>query len=134
MNLYILFSLLLATGKLVAGQNCGCAPNVCCSQYGYCGTSNDFCGTGCQAGPCNAAPTSNGARVADIVTDAFFNGIANQAASGCPGRGFYTRAAFLQAVASYPNFGTTGSADDSRREIAAFFAHVTHETGRKFYN
>ncbi|KAL7106316.1 hypothetical protein ACP275_07G104800 [Erythranthe tilingii] len=28
-----------------------------------------------------------------------------------------------------PHFGTAGSADDSRREIAAFFAHVTHETG-----
>uniref|UniRef100_Q9S9H9 Chitinase PLC-A (Fragments) n=1 Tax=Phytolacca americana TaxID=3527 RepID=Q9S9H9_PHYAM len=32
---------------------------------------------------------------------------------------FYTRDAFLNAVGSYPDFGTTGSSDD-KREIAAF--------------
>ncbi|CAI9108590.1 OLC1v1008234C2 [Oldenlandia corymbosa var. corymbosa] len=71
--------------------------------------------------------------VADIVTDAFFNGIANQAGSGCAGKGFYTRSAFLSAVNSYPAFGTTGSTDDAKREIAAFFAHVTYETGHFCY-
>ncbi|KAK3029639.1 hypothetical protein RJ639_037956 [Escallonia herrerae] len=34
-----------------------------------------------------------------------------------------------QPVGSYSQFGTTGSTDDSKREIAAFFAHATHETG-----
>lgn len=130
-TIYTLLALLLATGKWVSGQNCGCAANLCCSQFGYCGTGNAYCGNGCRAGPCYA-PSGSGVKVADIVTDAFFNGIANQAPSGCPGRGFYTRSAFLQAVGSYPQFGTAGSADDSKREIAAFFAHVTHETGRKF--
>ncbi|KAL3635060.1 Endochitinase ep3 [Castilleja foliolosa] len=71
--------------------------------------------------------------VANIVTDAFFNGIVNQAAGSCAGRGFYTRAAFLEAVRSYPQFGTVGSGDVRRREIAAFFAHVTHETGHMCY-
>ncbi|EYU40975.1 hypothetical protein ABFS82_07G098400 [Erythranthe guttata] len=128
--IYILFALLLATGKWVSGQNCGCASNLCCSQFGYCGTGNDYCGTGCRSGPCfGSSGGNNGVRVSDIVTDAFFNGIINQSPSGCPGRTFYTRSAFLQAAGSYPNFGTAGSADDSRREIAAFFAHVTHETG-----
>ncbi|KAK6124080.1 hypothetical protein DH2020_042165 [Rehmannia glutinosa] len=113
----------------VSAQNCGCAANLCCSQFGYCGTGDPYCGNGCRSGPCYAPQSNNGVRVADIVTDAFFNGIANQAPSGCPGRGFYTRSAFLQALGSYPGFGTVGSTDDSRREIAAFFAHVTHETG-----
>ncbi|KAL2230343.1 UNVERIFIED_CONTAM: Endochitinase EP3 [Sesamum indicum] len=131
--IYTLLALLLASGKWVSGQNCGCASNLCCSRYGYCGTGNDYCGDGCQAGPCYAPPGNNGVKVADIVTDSFFNGIANQAPSGCPGRGFYTRSAFLQALASYPKFGTTGSVDDSKREIAAFFAHVTHETGHMCY-
>lgn len=81
---------------------------------------------GCQSGPC----TSGG--VAAIVTEAFFNGIANQAATSCQGRGFYTRDAFLEALRSYTGFGMDGSSDVRRREIAAFFAHVTHETGRKF--
>ncbi|KAK5804893.1 hypothetical protein PVK06_032544 [Gossypium arboreum] len=66
--------------------------------------------------------------VADIVTDQFFNGILNQADASCEGRNFYSRAAFLEALNSFTQFGT---ADDTRREVAAFFAHVTHETGRK---
>ncbi|KAL6971754.1 Endochitinase ep3 [Sarracenia purpurea var. burkii] len=72
-------------------------------------------------------------QVADIVTDAFFNGIISQAGAGCAGIGFYSRPVFLQATNSYPLFGTEGSADDSKREIAAFFAHVTHETGHFCY-
>ncbi|XP_047977589.1 endochitinase EP3-like [Salvia hispanica] len=123
----------LAAVKQASAQNCGCAADLCCSQWGYCGTGDDYCGRGCQSGPCNAPPSSNGVSVADIVTDAFFSGIADQAASSCAGKGFYTRSAFLDALASYPGFGTVGSTDDSRREIAAFFAHVTHETGHMCY-
>ncbi|KAI3444013.1 hypothetical protein Pfo_000678 [Paulownia fortunei] len=126
-------TIFLAAGEIVLGQNCGCASGLCCSQYGYCGTGNDYCGAGCQAGPCDSTPNSNGVSVADIVTDTFFNGIADQADGSCAGKGFYTRAAFLDALGSYPQFGTTGSEDDSKREIAAFFAHVTHETGHLCY-
>ncbi|KAL4284241.1 hypothetical protein GQ457_16G028300 [Hibiscus cannabinus] len=68
--------------------------------------------------------------VAGIVTDQFFNGIIGQSDPGCAGRNFYTRAAFLEALNSFPRFGT---ADDTRREVAAFFAHVTHETGHFCY-
>jgi chitinase len=118
----------------VKGQNCGCAANLCCSKFGYCGNGNDYCGPGCREGPCTASPTTpstNGGSVADIVTQAFFNGIINQAAASCAGKKFYTRAAFLDALNSFNQFGKIGSAVDSKREIAAFFAHVTHETGRK---
>ncbi|GMY32635.1 Chitinase 5 [Fagus crenata] len=111
----------------VKGQNCGCAANLCCSFYGYCGTSNAFCGPGCQAGPC----IINNISVPSIVTEKFFNGILNQAQQpNCPGKNnFYTRAAFLNALQSYAKFAKAGSDDDGKREIAAFFAHVTHETG-----
>lgn len=78
------------------------------------------------------AQNNNEVSVSDVVTDAFFNGIADQAASNCEGKGFYTRDKFFEALKDYTNFGTVGSTDDSKREIAAFFAHVTHETGRKF--
>ena len=37
----------------VAAQDCGseaggatCADNLCCSQYGYCGSTSDYCGPG----------------------------------------------------------------------------------------
>ena len=65
------------------------------------------------------------------MTQDFFNGIINQAGASYVGKNFYTRAAFLDALNSFNQFGTIGSSDDSKREIAAFFAHVTHETGCK---
>jgi chitinase len=67
--------------------------------------------------------------VASVVTDSFFNGIKNQAPSSCEGKNFYTRSAFLNAVKSHPGFAHGGSQTQGKREIAAFFAHVTHETG-----
>ena len=115
----------------VVGQDCGCAAGLCCSRWGYCGTGDDYCGTGCQQGPCNSAPSTNDVSVADIVTPEFFNGIIGQADSSCAGKSFYSRSVFLDALNSYPQFGRVGTSDDSKREIAAFFAHVTHETGRK---
>ncbi|XP_074320084.1 acidic endochitinase SP2-like [Silene latifolia] len=115
-------------------QNCGCDPSLCCSQYGYCGSGDAYCGTGCRSGPCDTpsgAPTgSSGVSVSDVVTQSFFDGIISQAGDSCPGKNFYTRDAFLNAISGYPDFGTTGSSDDSKREIAAFFANVAHETGR----
>jgi len=38
-------------------------------------------------------------------------------------------AAFLEAHDSFYKFGRIGSVDDSKREIAAFFGHVTHDIG-----
>ncbi|KAG6485764.1 endochitinase EP3-like [Zingiber officinale] len=124
--------LLFAGMAAAAAQNCGCSANLCCSRFGYCGTGDDYCGTGCQQGPCYSSP-NNGVSVAGIVTQSFFDGIINQAARSCAGRRFYTRSAFLTAAGYYSQFGRTGSAADSRREIAAFFAHVTHETGHFCY-
>ncbi|XP_057481723.1 endochitinase EP3-like [Actinidia eriantha] len=122
-----------ALPDLIAGQNCGCPADQCCSQYGYCGTDEAYCGTGCQEGPCFASPTPTDVSVSSIVTQEFFDGIINQADSSCAGKGFYSRSVFLEAIDSYPLFGRDGSMDDSKREIAAFFAHVTHETGHFCY-
>ncbi|KAI3693158.1 hypothetical protein L6452_32989 [Arctium lappa] len=117
----------------VTSQNCNCARNLCCSQYGYCGTGADYCGKGCKSGPCSLPAPTNNAYVPGIVTLAFFNGIVAKSASNCPGRGFYTRDVFLKVIRDHPHFGRSGSIDDSKREIAAFFAHVTHETGHFCY-
>ncbi|XP_030532682.1 endochitinase EP3-like [Rhodamnia argentea] len=130
------FAVLALVVPHVTAQNCGCAAGLCCSRYGYCGTGRDYCGPGCQAGPCDPAaapPATNTVVVGNIVTDAFFNGILNQAAASCAGKSFYSRKAFLDAISSFQRFGRVGSVDDSKREIAAFFAHVTHETGRFCY-
>nr|ACJ61920.1 chitinase [Zea mays subsp. parviglumis]ACJ61924.1 chitinase [Zea mays subsp. parviglumis] len=136
-----LLALLCAAAGPAAAQNCGCQPNFCCSKFGYCGTTDDYCGDGCQSGPCRSGGGggggggggSGGANVANVVSDAFFNGIKNQAGSGCEGKNFYTRSAFLSAVNAYPGFAHGGTEVEGKREIAAFFAHVTHETGRFCY-
>ncbi|XP_055834108.1 endochitinase EP3 [Solanum dulcamara] len=135
---FFLFFTLAIASRLILAQNCGCSSDLCCSKWGYCGNGNDYCGEGCQGGPCFSTntPTNNNNNeisVSDVVTDAFFNGIADQAASNCEGKGFYTRDKFFEALKDYTNFGTVGSTDDSKREIAAFFAHVTHETGHMCY-
>ncbi|XP_065867082.1 endochitinase PR4-like [Euphorbia lathyris] len=129
----LVLSLFLIISQNVMAQNCGCAPDLCCSRFGFCGLGAEYCGEGCQAGPCTGGgstpPGGSGVVVADIVTPDFFNSIINQAGAECAGKSFYTRDAFLNALNSYGQFGKVGSADDSKREIAAFFAHVTHETG-----
>ncbi|KAL5731338.1 chitinase [Ranunculus cassubicifolius] len=79
------------------------------------------------------SPVVVGQSVADIVTTAFFDGIINQARPDCAGKGFYSRDAFLEALNLYSSFGQASNPDDSKREIAAFFAHVTHETGSFCY-
>ncbi|KAF8703562.1 hypothetical protein HU200_032376 [Digitaria exilis] len=125
-------ALLLAAGPgPAAAQNCGCQPTYCCSKYGYCGLGDPYCGEGCHGG--NTGGNGNGANVANVVTDAFFNGIISQAGGGCEGRNFYTRSAFLQAASKYSGFAQGGSEAQGKREIAAFFAHVTHETGHFCY-
>ncbi|CAN6239016.1 unnamed protein product [Urochloa humidicola] len=125
----------LALLHCAAAQSCNCQPGLCCSKYGYCGTTSTYCGEGCQSGPCSGpsgggAGGSAGMSVASVVTAAFFNGIKSQGVNGCKGKGesFYTRGAFLSAASSYPHFAHAGSVADGKREIAAFFAHATHET------
>jgi len=47
-------------------SQCNCAAGLCCSKWGYCGTSAAHCGEGCQSGPCLAngpvatQPVNNG--------------------------------------------------------------------------
>jgi hypothetical protein len=50
---------------LPANAQCGgrkkCGGGLCCSKYGYCGRGRDYCGVGCQSGPCSKA--------ADVLSD-----------------------------------------------------------------
>ncbi|KAK1318400.1 hypothetical protein QJS10_CPB04g01900 [Acorus calamus] len=101
----------------------------------YCGTTADYCGDGCQSSTCTSTPGGGGeggnATVAGIVTSEFFNRVINQTGQGCPGKGFYSRRAFLATCRSYPEFGTAGSDTTRKREITAFFAHITHKIGQE---
>ncbi|CAA7050491.1 unnamed protein product [Microthlaspi erraticum] len=128
-----LFVLILIVSKPVSSQNCGCGSDFCCSQYGYCGQTNEYCGYGCREGPCQGEEPlgrKTGGGVGDAVslegtvTPEFFNSILSQARDDCAGKGFYSHDAFIAAANSYSVFGSS----ISKREIAAFFAHVTLET------
>jgi hypothetical protein len=54
-------------------QQCGagaadaqCANNLCCSKWGFCGSTDAYCGDGCQSGPCQTqGPEQCGAAAAD---------------------------------------------------------------------
>ncbi|KAJ0239802.1 Endochitinase [Hirschfeldia incana] len=134
LSLVLFLCLLGLYSETVKSQNCGCAPNLCCSQFGYCGSTDAYCGTGCRSGPCRSpggtTPSpAGGGSVGSIVTQAFFNGIINQAGGGCAGKNFYTRDSFINAANTFPNFANSVT----RREIATMFAHFTHETGHFCY-
>lgn len=71
--------------------------------------------------------------VGTIISQSFFDDLAGGADSSCEGTGFYTYDAFIAAANAYSGFGTTGSSDDQKRELAAFFANAMHETGGLCY-
>jgi len=58
----LLFELSLFVNGQTDDGSCGggCGPDLCCSQYGYCGESPDYCGAGCQPtlGKCTSTSTS----------------------------------------------------------------------------
>lgn len=131
----ILFLIVLQLGVGFT-QNCGCASNLCCSRYGYCGSTSAYCGDGCQSGPCTnrgGSPSTGGGNVGSIISKAFFDGLLSGASNGCRGKTFYTYEAFVKAANAYSGFGTSGSTDVRKRELAAFFANVMHETGGLCY-
>ncbi|KAM7520004.1 hypothetical protein LguiB_018966 [Lonicera macranthoides] len=46
----------------------------------------------------------------------------------CPGKGFYTYNAFMDAARFFDAFGTTGDDSNRKRELAAFFGQTSDET------
>ncbi|XP_057862168.2 endochitinase 4-like [Cryptomeria japonica] len=135
---------ILGETQFCSTQNCGCAKGLCCSKYGYCGSTQDYCGKGCQEGPCNAksppspsVPTSSRSieSIQSIITKDFFNQIKSGISASCVGNNFYTYDGFISAAkaSNFGGFGTTGSLEVRKRELAAFFANVAHETGNLCY-
>jgi chitinase len=107
---------LLQDGSCSSSSPCP-DPSDCCSEWGYCGTTSDYCGQGCQNGPCTTGWASFFPQ--SVFEGWFPNRLQN----------FYTYGAFTAAASAFPAFGTTGSLDDQKREIAAFFGNVQQESG-----
>ncbi|GAB2271430.1 hypothetical protein Dimus_006267 [Dionaea muscipula] len=108
-----------------------CPNGLCCSQYGWCGTTSAYCGAGCQSQCGGSSPPSpsGGGDVGSIVTNEIFNQmLLHRNDNACPANGFYTYNAFIEAARSFPGFGTTGDVNTQRKELAAFFGQTSHET------
>ncbi|KAJ9189453.1 hypothetical protein P3X46_000746 [Hevea brasiliensis] len=121
----LLASLLLGTSAEQCGRQAGgalCPGGLCCSQFGWCGNTPDYCGATCQSQCGDGDLTS-------IISRATFNQmLKHRNDGGCPAKGFYTYDAFISAAKAFPTFGTTGDVATRKREIAAFFAQTSHET------
>ncbi|XP_076884993.1 endochitinase-like [Bidens hawaiensis] len=77
----------------------------------------------------SATPQSTGSDVGSIITSSVFDEMLKYRKDpGCATDGFYTYTAFVDAARMYNGFGTTGSDDDKKRELAAFLAQTSHET------
>ena len=98
--------------KLVRRQACP-DPSMCLSQWGYCGTTHEYCGEGCKAGPCTG--TGGGSTGGDIINDSNFGCAFNTLDGSTRGQ----RLDGLRRSGYKP-----GNAD----EAAVFLAHVYHET------
>ena len=70
----------------------------------------------------------NNGDVSSIITKDIFNQFLPQRHSPVA-NGVYTYAMFIEAANAFGGFGTTGTDHTRRHELAAFFAHVAHETG-----
>lgn len=136
-SLILLVASLLFSVSL-AQPNCGsggpCAAGLCCSKFGFCGSTSDYCGANncvsqCPTSPGTPTPPSpgGGSGVGSIVSSTLYDQI-------FPNRNaFYTYESFIAATGSFGSFGTTGNSDQQEQDIAAFFAHVTHETAGLVY-
>nr|CAB3469080.1 unnamed protein product [Digitaria exilis] len=112
-----------------------CPNGLCCSKFGWCGTTSDYCTNSCQSqcgGGSGSPPTGGGgggSGVGSIISESLFNQmLLHRNDAACPANGFYTYSAFISAANAFPGFGTTGSLETQKRELAAFLAQTSHET------
>ncbi|KAK8518666.1 hypothetical protein V6N13_018055 [Hibiscus sabdariffa] len=147
-----LYCLLLSTAEQCGWQNHGipCPGGLCCSHYGWCGTTDDYClvEKGCQMnctdGPDTpppptpvtppppspvTPPSPGGSTLGDIITREMFDEMLEfRNDPRCHAVNFYTYEAFLAAAKSYPAFAATGDDETRKREAAAFLGQTSHET------
>ncbi|KAF8719824.1 hypothetical protein HU200_024582 [Digitaria exilis] len=132
-----------SSSSVARAQQCGsqaggalCRDCLCCSQFGFCGSTDPYCGAGCQsqctgcATPPPSPPASTpGTGVASLIPrDLFERLLLHRNDAACLARGFYTYDAFLAAAAAFRAFATTGGDEQRKREVAAFLGQTSHET------
>lgn len=136
-----LLTFLLGASAEQCGKQAGgalCPNGLCCSQHGWCGNTDPYCGAGCQSqcksGPTPSTPTPTpSGDVGRLVSSSLFDQILKYRNDArCAGHGFYTYDSFIAAARSFNGFGTTGDDTTRKRELAAFLAQTSHETTGSF--
>ncbi|KAL4300771.1 hypothetical protein HN51_052175 [Arachis hypogaea] len=119
------FTLLIGT---TVAEQCGkqadgalCPNNLCCSKFGYCGNTNDYCGDGCQSQCKSSTPTTPpnfaSGDVGKIVTSSIFDQMLKYRNNPrCKGNGFYSYNTFIAAARSFGGDDAT-----KKKEVAAFW-------------
>jgi len=127
--LSLLLSLLLGVSSdtpqcgSLAG-NAKCRDDLCCSKDGFCGSTDAYCCAGCQSQCRNC-----------FFTEKMFEAmLPNRNNDSCPGKGFYTYNAFVNASKAYPEFGMTGDENTRKKELAAFFGQTSQETSGNLWH
>ncbi|PKA65696.1 Chitinase 10 [Apostasia shenzhenica] len=76
-----------------------------------------------------AAATARPLSISYIVSEDMYKSIfLHKDDAACPAKGFYPYNAFIEATRRFPEFGSTGSPETRKREVAAFLAQISHET------
>ena len=146
-SLILFLAFLLGTSAEQCGSQAGgavCPNGLCCSKFGWCGSTSQYCGSGCQS-QCSSggspttttpSPTSSGGGGGDVgslISASLFDQMLKyRNHPRCKSNGFYTYNAFIAAARSFNGFGTTGDVTTRKRELAAFLAQTSHETTGKF--
>ncbi len=98
-------------------SSCFCSKNECCSKWGYCGTTDAYCGKGCQSGPCKNSPKAK--RTSFDITSDIFACVFPDINAELRTQRFKGLVEAMQQVKWKPVNCT---------EAAIFLAHVSHET------
>ena len=112
--------------KLFRRETCS-DPNRCLSKHGYCGIEEEYCGEGCQAGPCKHKTQS--------TNDSVESGKMNETNGN--DRGFINDDSFRcvfnnlddeKRRVRFRGLQESGYKPQNAEEAAVFLAHVYHET------
>ncbi|KAI3935967.1 hypothetical protein MKX01_021918 [Papaver californicum] len=115
----------LTSAQVQCGSGAGgalCSGGLCCSQYGYCGSTSAYCGAGCQSQCTTVSPPP-----APPPPSTPPPSPPPPPSTPCMGK-FYTYAAFIEAAKSVSSFAAVGDANTRKKEIAAFLAQTSHVT------
>nr|AAD11407.1 hevein-like protein [Sambucus nigra] len=128
-------------GPWQCGRDAGgalCHDNLCCSFWGFCGSTYQYCEDGCQSQCRDTArltdlprallrPTNNRNAISKMISKSLFNEMFKHR-NDCPSRGFYSYEAFITAAGSFPGFCTSGDVATRKRELAAFLSQTSQAT------